>query len=209
MQNIGDLKQHLEEDLAAELSKGEVKRLTKKSSAKLAQLGSASKKDLLRVESRNFVRSAAVVKFVKAQMQKFRAMGAKIMANQLKYTQARRKIWMENDQLNRMEHQKVYEQELRAYALQFQLVKRQLDKNFRRLEQKGRRYAQRVSEKILQAQLKKYSSILNREYRQALQPDYESFWAEEVAAMRATDFAHEKAWQEDLRLAGVAAAKFV
>lgn len=208
LQSIGQLKASLKEDLAEELSRQEIKRLTKRSAAKLGQLGQASKQDLLKVQSRNYLRSAEVVKFVKAQMKKFQAMGSKIMANQVKYMNARKKIWMENDQLNRMENQKVYEQELRAYMLQFLLIKKQLDKNFRRLEKKSRRYAQKVSEKILVAQIKKYSKYLNEDYKDELKPDYESYWVEEIAEMKVRDFQYEKDWKEDLKLANIAAAKF-
>jgi hypothetical protein len=206
--NIDDLKDKLRRDLDEEISQSEMKKLNKKSAAKLNQLGDSSKKDLLKVQSSNYLRNAKVVKFVKEQMKKFRSMGSKIMANQLKYVKARKKIWMENDQLNRMENQKVYEEELRAYMLQFYMIKKQLYKNFAKLEKKSRRYAQKVSEKILEAQIRKYAKFLNEEYKETLTPDYETYWTEEVEIMRQMDFNIDKDWKEDLKMANIAAAKF-
>jgi len=206
--NVEDLKEKLRLDLEKEMSNQEIKKYTKRSANKLNKLGEASKKGLLKVQSNNYMRNAKIVQFVKEQMKKFRSMGSKIMANQMKYMHARKKIWMENDLLNKIENQKIYETELRAYLLQFYVIKKQLDKNFRKLEKQSRKYARKVSEKILTAQIKKWAKFLNEEYKETLNPDYETYWAEEIETMREMDFGMEKAWKEDLKMANIASAKF-
>ena len=208
IKDIEEMKSRLKQDLDNELSAREVDKLTRKSKKQLNQLQGSARDDLFKIESRNYLRSAQVVRFIRKQLQKFRAMGSKILANQLKYTRARKKIWMENDQLNRIENQKVYEEELGAYVLRFQLIKKQLDKNFRKMEKKARKSASKLSEKILKAQIKKYAKALNEEYKEGLVADYDTFWGEEVEAIREMDRAFDKEWKDDLKMANIALAKF-
>mgnify|MGYP001801620981 CR=1 FL=1 len=135
-------------------------------------------------------------------------MGSKILANQLKYTSARKKIWMENDELNRMENQKVYEDELRLYVLRFNMIKAQINKNFLKIEKNARKNAQKFSEKILVNQIKKYAKRLNEEYQYDLRADYDTYWAEEVRLIREIDHEFEKGWKDDMKMANLAVEKF-
>jgi hypothetical protein len=201
------MKEHLKQDLEKELSAHELNKYTKSSKKNLDKLGKAEQNELVKLESRNYLRNAKVVQFIKSQLKKFKSMGTKIMANQVKYMHARKKIWMENDELNRMENQKVYEEELRAYTLRFNMIKRQIDKNFRKMEKRAHRHVAKVSEKILVKQLKKYAKRLNEEYHETLRADYDTFWAEEVRITREMDHEMDKEWKEDLKLANIASAK--
>ena len=141
-------------------------------------------------------------------MKKFKKMGSQMMANQIKYLNARKKIWMENDELNKMENQKIYEEELTAYLLRFNLIKKQINKNFKKIENQARKNASKISSKILTAEIKKWAKLLNKEYKQTLKPDYETFWEDEINIMREMDHKFEKEFKDDLKLANIAASKF-
>ena len=204
---LDELRSRLKEDLEKEMSDSETKKLTFKNQGKLKELGKA-KDSLIKLEGKNYLRSAELVQFVKKQLQKFSHMGSKILANQLKYTSARKKIWMENDELNRMENQKVYEDELRLYVLRFNMIKAQINKNFLKIEKNARKNAQKFSEKILVNQIKKYAKRLNEEYQYDLRADYDTYWAEEVRLIREIDHEFEKGWKDDMKMANLAVEKF-
>ena len=202
------MRQRLKKDLEMELSQNEIKKLTKKSSKSLKKLDSPTKNGLLEIQFSNKTRSKEMVEFVKNQMKKFKKMGSQMMANQIKYLNARKKIWMENDELNKMENQKIYEEELTAYLLRFNLIKKQINKNFKKIENQARKNASKISSKILTAEIKKWAKLLNKEYKQTLKPDYETFWEDEINIMREMDHKFEKEFKDDLKLANIAASKF-
>lgn len=89
------------------MGKAEMNQLLRDSKMSFDDLGRANSSKLLKVQSDNSLRRAKVIEFVDKQMKAMKSVSMQIAARQKKYMNVRKKIWMENDDLNRMENQKV------------------------------------------------------------------------------------------------------
>lgn len=131
-------------------------------------------------------------------------MTTKIRGQMSKYFKSRKQMWMENDLLNRIENQKIYEKEIRKILLRFINFKKDARRKFEKELRAARKSASRYSEKILEKNIRKIAIKLNSEWKVEAVYDY----AEHLDLIREMDFEYEKEFQEDLKLANVQAAKF-
>jgi uncharacterized FlaG/YvyC family protein len=130
-------------------------------------------------------------------------MTSKIKNEMNGYVKARKQLWMENDTLNKIENQKIYEKEIRKILLRFVNFKRDASKKFKKELKAARRSATRYSEKILEKNIKKIAKELNKWDVKAVY-DYDDM----LDTMRKMDFEYMKEFQDDLKLANVQASKF-
>ena len=163
---------------------------------------------LIKVQSGNTLRNAEIIAFMKKQVSKLKSMGVSLLTKQKKYANLRKKAWMENDELNRVENQKEYEEDLRFYLLRFNRIRQQISKNFNKWERKSRKFADNTTSKLLVLEIKRIAKNLNKVHRKEIKVDNKSYWNTQVKIMREMDHKYMDDFEEDLKQANIQAAKF-
>lgn len=89
------------------IRKKEMKEFLQGSTSTSKMLTKADSKDLFNVQGANALRRAKIVEFLKKQVKGFKEMGELLLAKQKKVMKSRKKLWKENDNLNKYENQRV------------------------------------------------------------------------------------------------------
>jgi hypothetical protein len=149
-------------------------------------------------------RDNEILKFYEDQITKFQKITKNLKNEMNMYHKARKSLWMENDILNRIENQKIYEKELRKIMLRFMNFKRDGYKKYSKELKHAQKSATKYSEKDLIKQIKTIAIELNNETTYEAKYDYDEM-LEEIIKI---DYEHEKKYQEDLKMANIQAEKF-
>ena len=104
---VAALKKGLDKEMKDRLKKKMMKDFLQGSDSTIKSLSKADAKDLFNVQTNNAIRRAEIVNFLKKQVQGFQEMGQHLIAKQKHIMKIRKKLWMQNDKLNKYENQRV------------------------------------------------------------------------------------------------------
>lgn len=173
------------------------------------QLGQEGKKNLFDIQIQNAARKAEIVQFLRHQLLLFKRVSTRMAVRQRQYFNARKRIWAENDKLNIMEHQKVYEERLSELLIYFKKVKFEVEKQMNILEKQARYLADKINDKLLVKVIKKIAKKANKSFSKKQKLQSSGFWMEEVDQMRNMDIEYMEHYQEALKVANIQEAKFI
>ena len=175
----------------------------------ISQLGKEGQHSLFKVQTSNVVRRAQIVNFLKAQLKMFQQVSTRMAVRQRQYFAARKRIWTENDTLNQMEHQKVYEEELSELMIYFNKIKLEVNNEMEILEKQARYLADSINDKLLVKVITKMAKKMNKQFARKQHIESRIFWMEELDQMKMMDLEYMSDYELDLKSANIQEAKFV